>query len=60
MSSPNVRKSKKRGTSPDPQGIQRTSAPGTGQSSGKLTIFIDMQIIARRTLTAPNWLWRLF
>jgi hypothetical protein len=41
MSSPNARKSKIRGTSPDPLGIQRTSAPGTGRSSGKSTIFID-------------------
>lgn len=41
MSSPNVRKSKKRGTSPDLLGIQRTSAPGTERSSGNLIIFIE-------------------
>lgn len=50
----------KRGTSPDPLGIQRTSAPGTRWSSGHSTIFIDMQIIAQRTSTAPNRPWRLF
>lgn len=44
----------KRGTSPDPLGIQRTSAPGTRWPSGHLTILIDMQIIAQRASTAPN------
>lgn len=60
MSSPILRKSKKRGTSPDSLGTQRTSAPGTERSSGQLTILIDMQIIARRTLTAPDWPLRVF
>jgi hypothetical protein len=39
-------KAKKRGTSPDPQSIQRTSAPGAGRTSGELTTAYSLTCIS--------------